>query len=179
MSARGKSPARGPSSNVDRASKNFSAKRKIKHILTVALPLLVLHGEDFPAAFAEWISSVSGDVRALSLAERTELFKSDRELTDEVGLLCLDAVETLTDEWGVVLRLNGDHHKSIKTFLTAWLITPCIEEFAGILDENIVNIFTAFVIRCEDWTNAGEILLGQKLNVRPLAMVVLMVQRKL
>jgi len=174
MSARAKSPARGQSSNVDRTSKNFSALKKIKKVLTVLLPLLVLHGENFPTAFAEWISSVKEHIRDLSMAERTELFKSDRDLTDDVGRLCLDAIDTVSDDWTVVKNLNGDHHKSIKIFLTAWLLTPCIKEFAGILDEKHVDIFTAFVIKCEDWKNAAEILLGQELNVKPLAMVVLL-----
>jgi len=174
MSARAKSPARGQSSNVDRASKNFSALKKIKKVLTVLLPLLVLHGENFPTAFAEWISSVKEHIRDLSMAERTELFKSDRDLTDDVGRLCLDAIDIVSDDWTVVKNLNGDHHKSIKTFLTAWLLTPCIQEFAGIMDENTVDIFTTFVIKCEDWKSAGEILLGQELNVKPLAMVVLL-----
>jgi len=169
MSARAKSPGRNACDNVAEATRIFVSPRKIKHILALMLPSLLIHGDDFVKVFAEFLTCSTGDsLLHLSADAHFALFTGSRKLSSEIGKLCLAQVLLMEKLWFNLK--NSDRSKPFEDSVLRWLATPEVAKFVTV-DKQIVKQFADFLILSDSWKDVTKKLLGEPKDSSPLAIV--------
>jgi len=169
MSARAKSPGRIACDNAAKVTRMFVGPRKIKHVLALGLPCLLIHGDDFINVFADFLTCPTGDsLLHLSADAHLALYTGSRKLSSEIGKLCVAQVFLMEKLWNSTK--NTDRSKPFEDSVLKWLATPEVAKFVTV-DQQIVKQFADFLILSESWKDAAKKLLGEPKNNIPLAMV--------
>ena len=169
MSARAKSPGRITCDNAVQATILMRGVPKKVHVLTMLLPSLLIHGDNFITVFADFLTSPNGDnLSNLSAEARTTMYTGSKVLSSEMGKLCLAQVSIMEKLW--TSTSGSDRSKPMEDSVLRWLASPAVAKFVTV-DKQIVQQFADFLILSESWKDASKKLLGETKNTVHLAMV--------